>query len=136
MPGNVLLNSLGMQFRDQDSRMRYFQQAEQNPERVPFGASLAHAYGTHSGALMSETELRRDCARIMALEVTKFARSLGHTIAENIPMEDIVYTRAFTRAFDHARGDNAPLRACLSEVSKGDFELKADVSSARFPAEW
>lgn len=95
-----------MLFGNEDERDRYFALIEEDPRRVEYGAAMHHAETVSLGIWGSREELARDCARVMAVEVRKFALSLHPSLRVpqlKITTEKVLATQAFRKAFAGAR---------------------------------
>lgn len=95
--------ALGIQFDSPAARDNYFSRAERDSAFVPTGAALSHAASVPLGIWGDDSALRRDCARILAIEVAQFAKERGITLTYPISPVDVMRCNTFEIGYASAR---------------------------------
>jgi hypothetical protein len=105
-------------FTNESDRDMFFMRFGKRPDLVQYGSAMDQAT-IHLGIWSDVSALRHDCAKIMALEVQKFA--MAHDWLHKLARYDdlvtqILHSQTFHRAFDFAR---APAREDLGRMLQG-----------------
>ena len=96
-----------MLFTTAADREEFFRRCEEFPDAVDFGAAMEHVRSTNLGIWGDEDALRRDAARIVALEVRRLEVGRLHHEGERLlDAKIIMWTEAFQSAFRQARAPN------------------------------